>query len=236
MSMGKKGNPEMGTENTGGERPTLLMRLALRQERERAAGQRRLSRLLVAATVLVGGAVAASVAAYAYFTATGSGTGEARATSVSNLTITATGSPTNKLYPGAAGDVVLQISNPNSFPVTITAVSLPSATTYATGYGAFNGGTFSNPISGCTSDTGANPSYVSWNFASNSNPHTLSSSLTVGATSTLTVTMTNDAFMGTSAPALCAGAYFSIPALAGITATSSTSTATTSPATDSWTS
>ena len=41
---------------------------------------------------------------------------------------------TNLLYPGGNGDVVVTISNPNPYPVTITAVQLPTNTTYATGY------------------------------------------------------------------------------------------------------
>ena len=40
----------------------------------------------------------------------------------------------NVLYPGGSGDVVLTISNPNPYPVTVTAVNLPTNTTYATGY------------------------------------------------------------------------------------------------------
>ena len=231
MSKSKKGNLDMGTENPRGERPTLLMRLALRQERRRAACQRRLPRLVVAAAVLVGGSIAAGVAAYAYFTATGSGTGQAQAATVTNLTISAVASPspTHVLYPGSNGDVVLKISNPNGFPVTVTQVSVPSSTSYATGY-TDSGLTVAK--SGCDSSS----SLVAWNFASGSNPHNLTGSLTVGANGTLTVTMTNDATMGLNAPAACEGVYFSMAPLVGVTAASSTSTATSSPATDSWTS
>ena len=67
---------------------------------------------------------------------TGGSNGEAHSGSVSNISITAVASPAagNLLYPGGTGDVVVSISNPNPFPVTITAVQLSSNTTYATGY------------------------------------------------------------------------------------------------------
>ena len=52
----------------------------------------------------------------------------------------------------------------------------------------------------------------------------------------LVVTFTNDAAMTVNAPAACVNTYFSMPALTGVTATGGAGTATTSPATDSWTS
>jgi tRNA G26 N,N-dimethylase Trm1 len=60
--------------------------------------------------------------------------------------------------------------------------------------------------------------------------------VTVAASGTLAVTFTDDASMGTSAPAACASTYFSMPSLTGVTATGGAATATSSPATDSWTS
>ena len=62
--------------------------------------------------------------------------GQSQSATISNLSITAVSSPspTNLLYPGGTGDVVVTISNPNPYPVTITAVQLPTNTTYATGY------------------------------------------------------------------------------------------------------
>jgi hypothetical protein len=159
--------------------------------------------------------------------------GEGQAASVTNLTFSATASPgaTNLLYPGASGDVVLAITNPNVFPVTITGVDLPASTSYATGFTASN---LTGSIAGCASTT----SDVGWSYATTSSGsvHTLATPLVVGASSTLTVTLTSDAAMSTSAPAACESAYFSMPALTGIVATGGAATATTSPATDSWTS
>jgi hypothetical protein len=52
----------------------------------------------------------------------------------------------------------------------------------------------------------------------------------------LTVTLTNDASMTAAAPTACENTFFSMPALTGVTASGGAATATTSPATDSWTS
>src|ERR671935_1828296 len=75
------------------------------------------------ATVATGALLAAGIA-FAAWTATGSGNGYAKAQSVSPLTtVDASASTTAQLYPGGTGDVVITVSNPNSFPVTITAVT-----------------------------------------------------------------------------------------------------------------
>jgi hypothetical protein len=50
------------------------------------------------------------------------------------------------------------------------------------------------------------------------------------------VTLTNDASMTSAAPAACASTYFSLPSLTGVSATGGAATATSSPATDAWTS
>ena len=154
-----------------------------------------------------------------------------------NLTITAVASPSpsNLLYPGGNGDVVVTITNPNPFPVTVTAVQLPTNTTYANGYS--NSG-LTTAQAGCASST---PSDVIWNYSTGTSgsSHTLTSALVVNASGQtgepLTVTLTNDASMTASAPAACESTYFSMPSFTGVTA-SAGGTATTSPATDSWTS
>jgi hypothetical protein len=128
------------------------------------------------------------------------------------------------------------ISNPNAFPVTITAVQLPTNTTYATGYTT---SALTTTQTGCLAAT---PSGVGWNFATGTSgsSHTLTSPLTVAASGAannpLTVTLTNDASMLATAPLACAGTYFSLPSLIGVTATGGAATATTSPTTDAWTS
>jgi hypothetical protein len=168
----------------------------------------------------------------------GGSSGEAQSATVSNLTITAVASPAagNLLYPGGNGDVVVTISNPNPFPVTITAVQLPTSTTYATGYTT---SALTTTQAGCLAST---PSGVIWNYSTSTSgsSHTLTTPLTVAASgqsnNPLTVTLTNDASMTSTSPAACENTFFSLPSLTGVTATGGAATATTSPATDAWTS
>jgi hypothetical protein len=168
----------------------------------------------------------------------GGSSGEGQSATIANVTITAVAAPaaTNLLYPGGTGDVVLTITNPNAYPVTITAVQLPTNVTYATGYTTSGLGVTQG---GCLAAT---PSDVIWNFSTGSSgsSHTLTTALTVAATgqanNPLTVTLTNDASMLAAAPLACANTYFSMPSLTGITATGGAAVVTTSPATDAWTS
>lgn len=168
----------------------------------------------------------------------GSSSGAAQSATVSNLTIAAVATPSaaNVLYPGGSGDVVLTITNPNPYPVTITAVNLPTSTTYATGYTT---SALTTTQTGCLATT---PSDVIWGYSTTTSgsTHALTTALTVGASgqpnNPLTVTLNNDASMTNAAPAACESTYFSMPALTGVTATGGSATATTSPATDGWTS
>jgi len=163
----------------------------------------------------------------------GGSASEAQSATIQNISIAAVAAPsaTNLLYPGGNGDVVATITNPNSFPVTITAVNLPTNTTYASGYTT---SALSTAQTGCSSTT----SDVVWNYstATSGSSHTLTTPLTVAANGTLTVTFTNDASMTSSAPLACANTFFSMPSLTGVTASGGAATATTSPATDAWTS
>jgi hypothetical protein len=168
----------------------------------------------------------------------GGSSGQGQSATINNLTISATASPAagNLLYPGGTGDVVITISNPNAFPVTVTGFNLPANTSYATGYTT---SALSVVQVGCLAAT---PSLVNWNYATalSGSAHTLTSAITVGASGAannpLVVTLTNDAAMGASAPVACAGTYFQMPSFTGVTATGGAATSTTSPTTDSWTS
>jgi hypothetical protein len=201
-------------------------------------GRRRV-RLIAATTVgfLLTATVAYAASNWVVGLAAGS-SGEGQSATISNVTITAVASPAagNLLYPGGNGDVVVTISNPNPYPVTITAVQLPTNTTYATGYTT---SALTTTQAGCLAAT---PSYVIWNFSTGSSgsSHTLTSPLTVAASgqanNPLTVTFTNDASMTAAAPAACVNTFFSMPSLTGVSATGGAATATTSPATDAWTS
>jgi hypothetical protein len=164
--------------------------------------------------------------------------GQAHSASTTNLAISAIATPaaSNLLYPGATGDVVVTIANPNPYPVTITAVQLPADTAYATGYTT---SALTASVPGCLASS---PSAVAWSFATSvsGSSHALTTPLTVGASGAsnnpLAVTLTSDASMGTSAPLACAGVYFSMPALAGLTATGGSAVSTPTPAVDGWSS
>lgn len=202
-----------------------------------APGKKRMPRILSAflGMALVGGG--AYAATNWIVGLTGGSSGEGQSATVQNLTITAVASPAavNQLFPGGNGDVVLTISNPNAYPVTLTGVNLPTNLTYA---GGFTTSALSTPQAGCTTVT----SGVLWNFSTGSSgsAHTLTSALTIGASGNannpLTVTLTNDASMTAAAPAACEGTFFSLPSLTGIAASGGAATLTTSPVTDSWTS
>jgi hypothetical protein len=185
----------------------------------------------------------AGVAAYAATNwvvgLTSNSSGEAQSATIGKLTITAVATPAagDLLDPGDSGDVVVTIANANPYPVTVTAVQLPTNTTYATGYTT---NALTTTRTGCLSTT---PSDVTWNFSTSTSgsSHTLTTPLTVAASgkanNPLTVTLSDAAFMGASAPWACADTYFSMPSLTGVTATGGgTGTATTSPATSGWTS
>lgn len=205
---------------------------------QETAGRRRM-RLAIIIGALIGFLMATDLAVASNWTAglNAGSSGEAESTTVTNLTISAvaTPSPTNLLYPGSTGDVVLTISNPNPFPVTLTALSLPANTTYATGY---SDSALTLPNLGCTAAT----SLVYWNYATalSGSSHTLTTALVVAASGAadnpLTVTLTNDAAMGSASPSGCESTYFSMPSLTGITASAGGTPVTTSPTTDAWTS
>lgn len=209
-------------------------RRELRLRRRRSARARRFVAAALGMALVSGVAYAATN--WAVSLNAGS-SGQAQSATVANLTITAvsTPSPTSLLYPGTTGDVVLTITNPNGFPVSLTAVNLPTNTTYA---GGFSNASLTTAQSGCTSAT----SDVLWNFATatSGSSHTLTTPLTIGASGNannpLTVTLTNDASMTAAAPAACENTYFSMPSLTGVTASATTGTPTTTPATDAWTS
>jgi hypothetical protein len=206
-----------------------------RTRSSRASVGRRIIAVTLGMSLVAGGAFAATN--WVVGLAVGS-SGEGQSASVANLTVSAVASPaaTNLLYPGGTGDVVLTISNPNPYPVTVTGVNLPTNVTYATGYTT---SALTTTQTGCIAAT---PSDVIWNFstASSGSAHTLTSPVTVGpsgnANNPLTITLTNDASMTAAAPAACENTYFSMPSLTAISASGGAATVTTSPVVDGWTS
>ncbi|MCU1588668.1 MAG: hypothetical protein JWN31_2161 [Frankiales bacterium] len=95
---------------------------------------RRVAALVVVALLLVLGSATAS---YAYFRTNGSGTGTvATAGSASPVTVTTNATVTRLLQPGGTADLIITVTNPNAFAVSITSVTSGGAVTAASGIGS----------------------------------------------------------------------------------------------------
>ena len=195
-----------------------------------------------ARTTVIGAIVGACLAGGASYAATtwtlarsGTASGGPTSAPVTNLTVSAVAAPTpfpaDLLYPGASGDIAATITNPNAFPVTVTAVRLPSNSTYATGY---TYPSLSTVRVGCSATT---PSGVTWAHATSTNgsTHTLTTPINVAANSHSTITLIDDAAMGVAAPPTRQNTYFVMPPLIGLIA-SAGATSSALGTTDSWTS
>lgn len=113
-----------------------------------------IKRTSVVAVATVGAVLAAGSIGYAFWTTVGSGSGTAKATTLVAPTVTAGVAPAGQLFPGlvangttAGGDLVVNASNPNGFPITVTVT----------------GGTFA----GCTTTGVSIGSTASFNLAAN---------------------------------------------------------------------
>jgi len=153
-------------------------------------------------TLVVGVAVVATAGAgvaYAAWTASGTGSGYAKAGSAQAVTTAdASGSVTSLLYPGGTADVLVEIKNPNPFPVSVTAVSAGTGSIVAS-------------ASGCTT-TGVS-------FTA---PGTLATAVTVPANGgDKVITLTGAAKMDNTSLDACQGASFTIPV--SVTASSNAS-------------
>ena len=125
--------------------------------------------------------------AYAAWTANGSGEGYAKATTAEALTtvdVSAQAAP--ELYPGANGDVLVRIANPNDYPIEVDDI---------TGNGAI---TASGGIGTC-STTG-----VTFTDQTDQN-------IDVAANGETQVTLNNAAAMSNASENGCQGATFTIP-------------------------
>jgi hypothetical protein len=141
---------------------------------------------------VIGGALALLVLGvvglvYAAWTTSGSGSGYAKAQNAQELTtVDVSASTTATLYPGADGDVLIKIENPNPYPVRVTGVAGNGAITADAGHASCSttGVTYSNQ-SGLTID-----------IAANSDAET---------------TLTDAAHMSNASDNGCQGATFTIP-------------------------
>ena len=146
---------------------------------------RRRTLIVLSAAGLITGLSAG--AAYAYFTTPGNGTGSAAVGSMQTVTIAATtATPGNPLLPGGTGDVTLEVTNPNPFPVTLLTVTSSGTITADA----------SHPDCTTTGVTFASPTALN---------------KTVPASSTTTIDLKGAAAMGTSSSDGCQGATFSVP-------------------------
>jgi hypothetical protein len=126
---------------------------------------------------------------FAAWSTSGSGNGYAKAGTASALTISdASASTSADLYPGATGAVKLKVTNPNSFPVRITAVAKQTSGSISSDKGAT-----------CNASTGLT-------FTDQSG---LTLDLAAGATSTFT--LSGAVAMSNASDNTCQGAIFTIP-------------------------
>jgi hypothetical protein len=124
--------------------PTPFMSKTGRADREPRRPHRS-RKLLVAFVALLTLGLAAG--AWAYFRSTGSGSGQVSTGTLAGVSVAAvTGTPTTPLYPGATGDVILNIANSNTFSVKLVDVSANGTITADTGHSGCTttGVTFTN--------------------------------------------------------------------------------------------
>lgn len=150
---------------------------------------------LTVALALVAAVIAGGVTFGSWAVGSDPGNGYAKAKSSANLTLSdSSASTTAQLFPGGTGDVVVKVTNPNPFAVTVTSVK-------GTG-----GAITSDKGAACNLSTG-----VSYTDQTG-----LSLSLAAGATGTFT--LAGAASMSNASDTTCQGAVFSIPVT--LTATS----------------
>jgi hypothetical protein len=147
---------------------------------------RRKRTIVVSALVLGVGVVAVGVG-FGAWSIGGTGNGAAKATTASSITLADASAYTSAdLYPGATGNLKLRATNPNPFPVRITAVS-------------GNGTITSDKGAACDASTGV----------TFTNQTGLTLDLAAGATATLTVP--SSVSMSNSSDNSCQGAVFTVP-------------------------
>jgi hypothetical protein len=154
---------------------------------------RKFSKRAIITSLFLGVLLAGSIA-FAWWTAGGSGSGYTKAETAQLLTtVDVSASTTAQLHPGGTSDVMLRISNPNGYAVTVTNIN---------GNGAVTSGN-------ATCDNASGP--YTGNGVSFTNQ---SGSWSVSANSTTDVTLTGAAAMSNTATTSndsCQGKVFTIP-------------------------
>lgn len=163
----------------------------------RRVGALRLMPVVVAGATLGIGACAGT--AYAYFSATGTGSGQTGVGKLLPVSVEqTTATVTSPLYPGGTGTLMLTLTNPNAFSVTVVGVVQDGPVT-VTGGG-----------SACTSGTGATPGTSGVAVASAAATG-LDLSVAAGPSVSTTVTIASGSTMSTTSNTTCQGASFHIP-------------------------
>jgi hypothetical protein len=155
--------------------------------------------------VLIIGAIAALTLglgggeAFAYFTSSGSGSGGTTTGSPSPVTVVAaTGTPSSDLVPGGTADLTLTLNNPNTQTLNIVGISQAGPVTVV-------GGT------GCTSDSGSEPSLTLGNSGVAVPTQSGISGVTVGSGSAQIVHIPKGVSMASTSYSGCQKASFQIP-------------------------
>lgn len=147
--------------------------------------------------------------AYAAWNTTGTGTGAAASGAVQALTLTSGTVSGNLLFPNGNGDVVIVVSNPNPFNVSVDQLTLPV--------------TAATAVSNAPCNTGGTG--VTWAYTTKSLSGVIVAKK-VGATNgTLTLTLTNGAAMSNASDTSCQSTTFTMP---NVSTAPGTSTATAS--------
>ncbi|GIJ51275.1 hypothetical protein Val02_81610 [Virgisporangium aliadipatigenens] len=131
-----------------------------------------------------------STAAWAAWTATGTGSGQAKAGQALRISTVATTGAGTTLFPGGAGDLLVNVKNPNPFPIRVNTV-VPG--TSITADGAHAGAGCSGAATGVTAEEFVT---VDW---------------TVGPDSAAQFTVPGAVRMGNGSVNACQGAVFSVP-------------------------
>ena len=134
--------------------------------------------------------LAGTTLGFAAWTSTGSGSAYSKAGSSSALTtIDVSASTSASLYPGATGDALIKIDNPNNFQVTVTGVSL----------------------NGTNADITPDASHSSCTTTGVSFTNQTGLSIVVPANSSTQSTLTGAVAMSNASVNGCQGAVFTIP-------------------------
>jgi hypothetical protein len=180
----------------------MRARLKSHTAKRRGRVHKRVRRTVAVATAVGGGFVGINAAA-AYMTSHGSGTGSGtgHTGTLQAVTIAATGTITSQLFPGGTADLHLHITNPNSDPVKVTAVTQNGPVTNdKTG-------------AGCTNDAGTWPSITLGNSGVSVSASQPPAPITITAVNgaSQSVDLAAGASMTAASNNGCQGATFTIP-------------------------